>query len=212
MKIDKFQIAGPVGKLEALLEWEPNARPPLVALVCHPHPAFGGTMHNKVVFQAAKAAVQLGLPTLRFNFRGVGQSEGEFAEGIGEQNNARAALEYIETRFPETPVCVMGFSFGAWVGMTVGGTDPRTVALVGLGLPAGMMDFKFLLDVRKPKLIVQGTRDMYGPRAEVEALFQLLPTPKRLHWVEGANHFFAGHLDDAQNAVRGFLEEVTAAI
>lgn len=194
--------------LEALLEWEPGARPPLAALVCHPHPAFGGTMHSKVVFQAAKAAVQLGLPTLRFNFRGVGQSEGEFADGIGEQNDARAALEYLETRFPETPICVMGFSFGAWVGMAVGGADPRTVALVGLGVPAGIMDFKFLLDDLKSKLIVQGTRDMYGPRAEVEALFQSLPDPKKLHWVEGADHFFAGHLDEAQSAVRGFLEEI----
>ncbi len=211
MKIDKPQIVGPAGVLEALLEWDPGARPPLAALVCHPHPAFGGTMHNKVVFQAAKAAVQLGLPTLRFNFRGVGQSEGEFADGIGEQNDARAALEYLETRFPETPVCVMGFSFGAWVGMSVGGADPRTVALVGLGVPAGIMDFRFLLDVRKPKLIVQGTRDMYGPRAEIDALFQSLPHPKRLHWVEGADHFFAGRLDDAQIAVRAFLEEIIQA-
>ena len=169
-------------------------------------------MHNKVVFHAAKAAVQLGVPTLRFNFRGAGESEGEFADGIGEQNDARAALEYLETRFPETPICVMGFSFGAWVGLAVGSADARTVALVGLGLPAAIMDFGFLLDVRKPKLIVQGTRDMYGPRAEVDALFHSLQNPKRLHWVEGADHFFAGRLDDAQAAVRKFLEEVIAAI
>ena len=165
-------------------------------------------MHNKVAFQAAKAAVQLGLPALRFNFRGAGQSEGEFADGIGEQNDARAALEYLETRFPEIPICVMGFSFGAWVGMSIGGEDPRVVALVGLGVPAAIMDFKFLLDVRKPKLIVQGTRDMYGPRAEIEALFNSMPNPKQLRWVEGTDHFFAGHLDDAQLAVRGFLEEI----
>jgi uncharacterized protein len=198
--------------LEALLESDREVNPPLATLVCHPHPAFGGTMHNKVVFHAAKAAVQLGLPCLRFNFRGVGESEGAYAEGIGEQNDARAALDYLETRFPKTPVCVMGFSFGAWVGLAVGAAHPRTVALVGLGLPAGIMDFGFLPDVRKPKLIVQGTRDIYGARDQVEALFKTLQKPKRLQWIEGADHFFAGRLDDAQTAVRGFLQEVIAIL
>lgn len=194
--------------LEALLESEPGANPPLAALVCHPHPVFGGTMHNKVVFHAAKAAVQLGLPCLRFNFRGVGKSEGEYAEGIGERNDARAALDYLETRFPKTPVCVMGFSFGAWVGLAVGAEDPRTIALVGLGVPAGMMDFNFLPDVRKPKLIVQGTRDVYGAHDQVEGLFKSLHKPKRLHWVEGADHFFSGHLDELQSEISKFLEEI----
>jgi alpha/beta superfamily hydrolase len=211
-KIEKPLIEGPAGALEALLESEPEANPPLATLVCHPHPVFGGTMHNKVVFHAAKAAVQLGLPCLRFNFRGVGKSEGEYAEGIGERNDARAALDYLETRFPKTPVCVMGFSFGAWVGLSVGAEDPRTIALVGLGAPVGMMDFSFLQSVRKPKLIVQGTRDIYGARDHVEALFKTLPEPKRLHWVEGADHFFAGHLDAAQTAVLTFLQEIVATL
>jgi len=208
-KIEKPLIQGPAGKLEALLECEPGATPPMVALACHPHPVFGGTMHNKVVFHAAKAAVQLGLPCLRFNFRGVGESEGGYADGIGERNDARAALDYLETRFPKTPVCVMGFSFGAWVGLAVGAEDERAVALVGLGVPAGIMDFKFLPDVRKPKLIVQGTRDMYGPHDQMEALFKTLHKPKRLHWVEGADHFFAGHLDELQTEVTKFLKEIT---
>ena len=169
-------------------------------------------MHNKVVFHAAKAAVQLGLPCLRFNFRGVGNSEGAYAEGIGERNDARAALDYLEARFPKTPVCMMGFSFGAWVGLAVGAQDPRTIALVGLGVPAGMMDFSFLPGVRKPKLIVQGTRDIYGPRDQVEALFETLQKPKQLHWVEGADHFFAGHLDDAQTAVLDFLQKILGTL
>jgi uncharacterized protein len=202
-------IQGPAGKLEALLESDPGTTPPMVALACHPHPVFGGTMHNKVVFHAAKAAVQLGLPCLRFNFRGVGESEGSYADGIGEQNDARAALDYLEARFPKTPVCLMGFSFGAWVGLAVGAEDARAVALVGLGVPAGMMDFRFLHDVRKPKLIVQGTRDVYGPRDQLEALFKTMHKPKRLHWVEGADHFFAGHLDEAQTHVSKFLKEIT---
>ena len=148
------------------------------------------------------------MPTLRFNFRGVGISEGEFADGIGEQNDARAALDYLQTRFPNTPVCMIGFSFGAWVGLTVGALDPRVMALVGLGLPTALLDFDFVRDVRKPKLIVQGTHDIYGPREQVDDLFKALQKPKRLHWVEGADHFFAGRRDEVQNVVRNFLQEI----
>jgi len=207
-KIEKPLIAGPAGTLEALLELEPGASAPLVILVCHPHPSFGGTMHNKVVFHAGKAAVQLGLPTLRFNYRGVGASEGEFADGIGEQNDARAALDYLQTRFPDTPVCMIGFSFGAWVGLTAGAPDSRVMALVGLGLPTALLNFDFLRDVHKPKLIIQGTRDIYGPREQVDDLFDSLQRPKRIQWVEGADHFFAGRLDEVQNPVRDFLQEI----
>ncbi len=197
--------------LEALLELDPGASPPIVTLVCHPHPVFGGTMHNKVVFHAAKAAVQLGFPVLRFNFRGVGTSEGEFADGIGEQNDARSALNYLQTRFPNTPVCMMGFSFGAWVGLAVGTPDPRVIALVGLGLPTALLDFDFLREVRKPKLIVQGTQDIYGPRDQVNNLFKSLQRPKRLHWVESADHFFTGRLDEVQTVVRNFVQRIVTA-
>lgn len=201
-------IAGPAGRLEALLESEPVGESPLAVLVCHPHPVFGGTMHNKVVFRAAKAASQLGLPTLRFNFRGVGKSEGEYAEGEGEREDARAALDYLAGRFRGVPICLMGFSFGAWVGLEVGGDDPRVTALVGLGLPGKEEDFSFLRGVAKPKLIVQGTHDVYGPRDQVEAVFQSLQEPKRIHWVEGADHFFTGCLEEMQTAVQLFLKEI----
>lgn len=197
--------------LEALLELDPGANPPLVTMVCHPHPAYGGTMHNKIVFHAAKAAIQLGLPTLRFNFRGVGISEGEFADGIGEQNDALAALDFLQTRYPNTPVCMMGFSFGAWVGLAVGAPDRRVIALVGLGLPIALLDFDFLHDVRKPKLIVQGTRDIYGPREQMDDLFKALQKPKSLHWVEGVDHFFSGRLNEVQTVVGDFLQEIVTA-
>lgn len=197
--------------LEALLELDPGANPPLVTMVCHPHPAYGGTMHNKIVFHAAKAAIQLGLPTLRFNFRGVGISEGEFADGIGEQNDALAALDFLQTRFPNTPVCMMGFSFGAWVGLAVGAPDRRVIALVGLGLPIALLDFDFLHDVRKPKLIVQATHDIYGPREQVDNLFKALQKPKRLHWVAGVDHFFTGRLNEVQTVVGDFLQEIVTA-
>ncbi len=179
--------------------------------MCHPHPRYGGTLHNKVVFRTAKAALQLGLPTLRFNFRGVGKSQGEFAEGMGERQDVRAALDYLQMRFPQAPACVMGFSFGAWVGLAVGATDPRVCALVGLGLPTASADLSFLRELPKPKLIIQGTQDPFGPRVQVEALFASLAEPKRLHWVEEADHFFTGKLDEVQAALRVFLQEIMAA-
>lgn len=208
IKVARIFVPGPAGRLEALLEWNPNVQPRLAALVCHPHPLYGGTLHNKVVYRAAKAALQEGVPALRFNFRGVGKSQGEFAEGKGEQEDVRATLDFLETRFPQTRVCVMGFSFGAAVALATGASDPRVVALVALGLPATSMDLDFLRYVQKPKLIVQATDDVFGPREQIEALFASVPRPKRLHWVEGADHFFTGKLDEVQATIRAFLREL----
>jgi len=162
-------------------------------------------MHNKVVFRAAKAALSLGLPTLRFNFRGAGKSAGTFTGGDGEREDVRAALDYLAAQFPGLPLCLMGFSFGAWVGLAVGATDARVSTLVGLGVPVGTNDFNFLQGIRKPKLIIQGTGDQYGPRAEVAGLFRSLAEPKQIHWVEGADHFFAGKLDEVQRVLQEFL-------
>jgi len=201
-------IPGPAGTLEGLLEWDPTASFRLAAVVCHPHPQFGGTMHNKVVFRAAKAASQVNLPALRFNFRGVGKSEGEYAGGIGEREDARSALEYLIERFPGTSACMMGFSFGARVGLAVGAEDARVTALVGMGLPGTANDFRFLERVTKPKLIVQGTDDVHGPRNQVQSAFDSMAAPKRIHWVEGADHFFTGRLEEAQEVIRTFLLEL----
>jgi len=167
-------------------------------------------MHNKVVYRAAKAALQVGLPVLRFNFRGVGKSAGEFADGAGEREDVRAALDFLSIRFPDVPVCLIGFSFGAVVALAVGAADGRVRVLVGLGVPAASADLSFLRAVTKPKLIVQGTEDIFGTRAQVEALFASLAEAKRLHWVEGADHFFAGKLSAVQSAIRCFLQEVAA--
>jgi len=194
-----------VGTLEGLLEWNPELETGRAVLLCHPHPQFGGTMHNKVVFRAANAAVQAGLPAMRFNFRGVGKSQGEFAGGDGERDDVRAALVYLLTRFPRAEVCLIGFSFGAWVGLAVGAEHPRVSALVGLGLPVGSTDLSYLRAVTKPKLIVQGSEDPYGPRKQVELLFDLMPQPKRIRWVAGADHFFTGRLEEVQSAIRTFL-------
>ena len=205
----RILIPGAVGPLEALLELNPSARSSLAALVCHPHPQYGGTMHNKVVFRAAKAALQAGIPVLRFNFRGVGKSGGTFANGIGERGDVRAALDYLQARFPNTPLCLMGFSFGAWVGLFVGAEDPRVAALVGLGLPVGQgTDLSFLREVSKPKFFVHAALDEFGPADQMQTFYDSLPEPKQIHWVQGADHFFEGKLQEVQTAVREFLEGI----
>jgi uncharacterized protein len=207
-KIERLTISGPAGNLEGLLEWNPEWRPRQVAIVCHPHPLYGGTMHNKVVFRAAKGAIHLEMPTLRFNFRGVVNSEGQHAEGIGERDDARAALDYLTERFPQTPVVMMGFSFGSVVALAVGSADKRVNCLVGIGLPVNSSDFNFLRHVRKPKLVVQGTNDRFGAREKVEELFSSLEEPKRLRFVEGADHFLTGRLHELQLEIQEFLQGV----
>jgi uncharacterized protein len=198
-------LAGPAGKLEAMLWTSPLAHPPRAALVCHPHPLFGGTMHNKVVFQAAKALHQLGIPVLRFNFRGAGLSEGEHDNGIGEQDDVRAALDYLAQEFPGTPILLAGFSFGSRVGLKVGCEDQRVAELVGVGVPTNnvldSLDRHFLHRCQKPKLIVQGSEDEFGPRPAIEALFAAMPEPKKLVFVDGADHFLKGKLDQLGSAI-----------
>lgn len=165
-------------------------------------------MHNKVVFRAAKAAIHLDIPALRFNFRGVGHSGGKYADGIGEHDDARAALDYLAERFPQTPVSMMGFSFGSVVALTVGSADPRANSLVGIGLPVNSADFSFLQEVQKPKLLVQGTQDQFGSREKVAKLFSSLQEPKRLRFVEEADHFLTHRLHDLQVEIQEFLRGV----
>jgi len=196
-----FFIDGPAGKLESLLWTTAAADPPFVAVVCHPHPLFGGTLHNKVVYQAAKALHNLGAPVLRFNFRGAGLSEGTHDNGRGEQDDVRAALDYLAREFPGKPILLAGFSFGSFVGLRVGCGDSRVTRVIGLGLPVNNVDMTYLRDCAKPKLFIQGGEDQFGSRANIEALFATLPEPKRLVIVEGADHFFAGKLPEASAAI-----------
>lgn len=184
-----------------------EARPPFVAVVCHPHPLYSGTMHNKVVFQAAKALHRRGAPVLRFNFRGVGLSRDIHDRGRGEQDDVRTAIEYLASEFPGRAILLAGFSFGSWVGLRVGCEDARVTELIGLGLPANNTDLTYLQSCAKPKLLVQGGQDQYGSRANVEALFEKLPEPKRLVFVEGADHFFTGRLAEVAAAIDSWLDE-----
>jgi uncharacterized protein len=202
-----FFISGPAGRLEATLWTVASTEPELVALVCHPHPLFGGTMHNKVVYQAAKGLHRRGIPVLRFNFRGAGLSEGTHHGGRGEQDDVRAALDYLAGEFPGRPILLGGFSFGAWVGLRVGCDDARVRKLIGLGLPVNNSDLSYLRNCAKPKLIIQGGNDQFGSRGEIEALFATMPEPKRLVVIAGVDHFFRGKLEQVGAAIDEWLEQ-----
>jgi alpha/beta superfamily hydrolase len=200
-----FFLPGPAGRLEAMLWTSSAADPDFAAVVCHPHPLFGGTMHNKVVYQAAKALHDHGAPVLRFNFRGTGQSEGVHDKGRGEQDDVRAGLDYLAAEFPAKPILLGGFSFGSWVGLRVGCEDARVDKLIGLGLPVDKTDMSYLRSCTKPKLLIQGGNDQFGSRANIEALFATLPEPKSLAIVEDADHFFTGHLNQIAAAIHSWL-------
>jgi len=201
-------LDGPAGRLEAIL-WTPTrtAAPPLAALVCHPHPLFGGTMHNKVVYNAAKTLDAFGIPVLRFNFRGAGQSAGEHDKGQGEQGDVQAALDFLAAQFPGIPLLLAGFSFGSFVGLRVGCRDARVAELIGLGIPVNSADFSFLQDCPKPKLFVQGAEDKFGAQEKVEDVVAKLPGEKRLVFVEKADHFFTGHIDEMTAAIAAWLQQ-----
>jgi hypothetical protein len=191
-------LRGPAGRLEALLNTgSENAT--YAALVAHPHPLGGGTLHNKVVYHTAKAFSSFGLPVLRFNFRGTGLSEGTHDQGRGEIDDVRAALDWLVARFA-LPVVFAGFSFGSYVGLRACCGDPRVRGLVGLGLPvqaAGRdYTYEFLRDCGAvPKLFVSGDHDEFSPRSVLESELVSVPAPKRVVWIEGADHFFAGAAD-----------------
>ena len=203
-------LTGSAGRLDALL----NAGSPSAthaAVVCHPHPLYGGTLHNKVVFHAMKALNSFGFPVLRFNFRGTGLSEGEHANGIGEVEDVRAALDWLEHEFT-LPVVFAGFSFGAAVGSRAAYSDDRVRALIALGLPAvpiegRVYDFEFLRACTKPKLFISGSRDQFGPPGKLEALVNTFADPKNLVRIEAGDHFFEGRLKEMRVAIEDWLRE-----
>jgi len=201
--IRSFDLAGPVGHLEALLNsGSPDAH--YAALVCHPHPMGGGTMHNKVVYHVMKALNGLGLPVLRFNFRGTGRSEGTHDDGRGEQDDVRAALDWLDKEF-HRPILFAGFSFGSNVGMRACCGDPRVHGLMALGLPVTAegrtYTYRYLPTCTQPKLFLSGDHDPYGPMEAVEAIVATAPEPKQLVWIKDAEHFFVGKLDQVQAAI-----------
>lgn len=204
----KLFLQGPAGRLEAIL-WTPTrAEPsPLAAVLCHPHPLFGGTLHNKVIYQTAKSLDSLGVPVLRFNFRGAGLSAGEHDYGIGELADVQAAIDFLSQEFPDQPVLLGGFSFGSWVGLRVGCSDPRVGELIGLGIPVNNSDLAYLESCHKPTLIVHGTNDEHGKWETVESTVARMAGETRLVLVQDADHFFAGHLNELDRAISDWLTE-----
>ena len=204
-RIESHWLTGPAGRLEALLE-EPGEAPSFAAVVCHPHPLFGGTLHNKVVFRIARGLRRAGAVVLRFNFRGVGKSEGEHAHLTGEIEDARAALDWLRERYPALPFALAGFSFGARVVtrlVSSGASDAQWV--LAAGFPTRMGDAEYLQHCAVPKIFVQSTHDQFGPRPEFEALYATFAEPKQIRWIEAADHFFAGSLDELEEAVRSLV-------
>ncbi|MCX6544844.1 MAG: alpha/beta fold hydrolase [Acidobacteria bacterium] len=221
------EFNGPAGRLEALLDepaWGchigpvrladgsgPAAdtgvdSPPRVAVVlAHPLPTGGGTMHNKVVYQVAKSLCRTRAAVLRFNFRGVGTSEGMFTDGPGEMADFRAALDMVAARYPGVEIWAAGFSFGAWIAMTVGATDDRVSTVIGIAPPIGRYDFSAVTNSLKPKFLIQGNRDELCPYRETTKFYAQLPDPKELVVVDGADHLFDGKTFELGEAVEDLL-------
>ena len=198
------------GQLEAILKEPRQGEPKGVALVLHPHPLGGGTMHNKVVFRVAAALNDAGLTVLRINFRGVGQSTGVHDEGRGEREDVRAGLDYLSQQYPGLRITVCGFSFGCRVGLEVGIQDPRVSFLIGIGTPLDKYDFSFVAQSRKPLLLVHGEHDEFGDVEQLRALVaELEPSvPVQLVVIPGAGHFFEGHLDELKRAITDWATDL----
>jgi alpha/beta superfamily hydrolase len=208
--IRSFFLDGSAGPLEALLN-SGSADAKHAALVCHPHPLYGGTLHNKVVFHAMKALNNLGMPVLRFNFRGAGLSHGEHDQGTGEIDDVRTALEWLDREF-RLPIVFAGFSFGAAIGLRAAAPDTRVPVLISLGTPISPVDhrsydYNFLVPCRKPKLLVSGSRDQFASPLKLQELVQSLAEPKRLVIIEAADHFFEGRLREMRETVEGWAKE-----
>jgi alpha/beta superfamily hydrolase len=208
-EIRTLMLSGPAGGLEALLNVG-NANATYAALVCHPHPLFGGTMHNKVVYNAMKSLARFGFHVLRFNFRGAGVSEGTHDEGRGEQEDVRTALDWLDSEF-RLPILFTGFSFGAATGLRVACPDERVAGVISLGTPVKVegrhYTYSFLQECTKPKLFISGGNDQYSPTEVLKQVVASVPGPKRLVIVPDTDHFFFGKLPLMQQALEQWVRE-----
>ena len=200
-RIETFSLAGPAGKLEAMLEEPEHQEPVEAALVCHPHPLHGGTMHNKVVYRLARGLRKSGCVVLRFNFRGVNLSEGEYDHGVGEVEDALTGLAELRMRYPGLPVLVAGFSFGSRVALHLAKDDTSLTRAIAVGFPSKHPNRDYVKAVSIPKYFVQSTNDVYAPREDFQAFFAELPEPKHSVWIEAADHFFKDSLDAYEAAI-----------
>lgn len=199
------------------MEAPEDGEPRFAAVVCHPHPLHGGTMHNKVVFRLARGLRRAGAAVVRFNFRGVGASQGEHAHMVGEVEDARAALDWLRARYPELGFALAGFSFGARVILTLGCQMASEIArpefLMAAGFPTRIESaIHRLEECRTPKIFLQSTNDQFGPRGEFEEAYAKFAEPKRAIWIESADHFFAGALEELEERVRQAASDAGNAV
>jgi uncharacterized protein len=200
------EIAGPVGRLEALLD-EPAAGVDVRAAVvfAHPHPQYGGTMHSKVVYQAAKALGRIGCAVLRFNFRGVGSSAGAFDEGVGEYDDFRAGLDFMQQRYQSVRLWAGGFSFGAWIALTVAVQNPRVSTMIGIAPPVARYDMEAVRRSAKAKFFIQGERDELCPLKQMQEFYAHCEEPKELVVIDAADHLFDGKTSEVGDAIEDLL-------
>ncbi|MBS3920234.1 MAG: alpha/beta fold hydrolase [Deltaproteobacteria bacterium] len=181
-------------------------------VLCHPHPQHGGNMHNRVITTALGAAQQEGFSTLRFNFRGVGDSGGSYGEGIGEMDDVASAIEFFHSKQknPDLPLLLLGYSFGACTGIPVAIKDKRIKGVVAISPPLEMYDFNFLKGYRKNKLIVVGDKDEWCPVLRLEDWYQQLDEPKSLALIQGADHFYSYQANLLTQPLRNFFKEISS--
>jgi alpha/beta superfamily hydrolase len=207
-RIVPVTIAGPAGELEGLVNEHVGRIARVAALVCHPHPLYGGTLHNKVVHRAATAVHRLGAAAVRFNFRGVGKSAGTFDQGAGELDDARAVLAWAAARYPHARLWMCGFSFGSWVAAQLAASNTAVERVVLIAPPVRTHNFEALRSAHVPKLVVQGTADEVCPPAALEREYPSWSEPKQLVLVDGASHFFDRRLTQLGEALAHALAPV----
>lgn len=204
----RHDLRGPAGSLDGLLD-EPGTGAPVHAAVvlAHPHPQYGGTMHTKAVYQAAKAFKGIGCAVLRFNFRSAGTSAGAFSDGPGEMSDFRAGLDDIHERYPQAPVWAAGMSFGAWIAMTVGAQDLRVTTLIGISTPAIHYDWDAVQRSPKAKFFIHGERDDISPLKDVRALYARAEEPKELVIIDAADHLFDGKVGEVADTIEDLFAD-----
>ncbi len=202
---------GPAGILESLLD-VPATAPRAVAVLAHPHPQYGGTMHTKAVYQAARALTRIGVAVVRFNFRGVGRSQGTFDEGVGERADFEAAVTFAAERFPGTPVWAAGMSFGAWIALTAGADDPRVSLVAGIATPVDLFDFAGMTTSAKPIFLIHGEADEIASVKAVRRFYGELAEPRELVVIEDADHVFDGKTSLVGEAIEDLLGDFEAPL
>jgi alpha/beta superfamily hydrolase len=208
VRLINVDLPGAAGLLEGLLTESTDGSPRATVVLAHPLPTAGGTMHTKVVFHVAQALGRIGCAVLRFNFRGTGRSGGSFDDGKGERDDFRAALSFMSARYPDlTERWAAGMSFGAWVAMTAGATDPLVTALIGVAPPVTRRDFSEVVTAAKPTFLIHGERDELIPLSDVRRFYARLEEPKELVVIDSADHLFDGKASEVGDAIEDLLQD-----